>query len=179
MAGHHFEELYKAGLSFATQNMESEDGFVPFAITIDDAGEKRLCVPGPDPSIADTAGQVDLLERLVKQRVGEGTVVACVLVTDALFRNPETGDAIDILAMDLDDVVGGPGRLVFPYRIEDGKWEWGSRVWRRCGCDSLGRWKLHRSRGMLDLSIGGRRPDRVRCLDAFLGAGSRWTTENQ
>lgn len=121
MAGHHFEVLYKAGLSFATQNMESDDGFIPFAITVDHAGERRVWLPGPDPSILDTAGQVDLLERLLKERIGDGSVAACVLVTDALYRNPETGEAIDILSMDMDDAVGGHGRLVFPYRMEDGK----------------------------------------------------------
>ena len=121
MAEHHFDALYKAGLSFAVENMESESGFVPFAISIDDAGEQRVIVPGPDPSIGNTLEQVDLLERLLRQRVGEGNVRACVLVTDAVYRDPETGDAIDILAMDMDDAVGGPGRLVFPYRMENGK----------------------------------------------------------
>ncbi len=106
-------------LATATETMREDGGFVPFAVTVDSAGETVGIFPQSVDDSGDNISDFEALVEGLREEAEAGDHEAVVLLADTWVRDTPDGERRDAVAIHLEFRDGYAQKILIYYDLEE------------------------------------------------------------
>ena len=114
------DTLLDEGIEAATQFLEENGEFCPFAVVLSTDGEVRYLQCEPDDEFTQSEGLIEITENTLKSLAESGEVRASALVSDVFIHGKDESDPdTDAIRLSMEHITTGAVTCYLPYTIEE------------------------------------------------------------
>ena len=110
--------LLDEGIEAATQFLEENGEFCPFAVVLSAGGEVRYLQCEPDDEFTQSEGLIEITENTLKELAESGEVRATVLIADVFIHGKDESDPdTDAIRLSMEHITTGAVICYLPYTV--------------------------------------------------------------